>query len=266
VSKGLFTIVIFVFIKEFLMKIKYLLSCLAATAAFASGSAQAAYTVYSDFSTVSALTDYNSPLVTDNFNGTVNDIGVGGSTGYSGPATSYNGLGSAPYPQPSGINYSSASDMYLIDKTYTEAKPGGGNYFFVGFGFEDSLVAYGTGAGGSKTMTITAPAGSFGVFGVDLGAVDAAGSYTVAINGGGAGNTFTGPSTMLANPTGSYLGIVSTSPITSVSITSSTGRFSVDNVVFGTSVFATAPEPSSVALLGLGLAALGWKSRRKSAV
>lgn len=57
-----------------------------------------------------------------------------------------------------------------------------------------------------------------------------------------------------------YVNINSTLPFDRVVATSSTYAFEVDNIAFNeTSV----PEPASVALVGIGLLAVGWRSRRR---
>jgi hypothetical protein len=57
-----------------------------------------------------------------------------------------------------------------------------------------------------------------------------------------------------------YVNVNSTLPFDRVVATSSNYAFEVDNIAFNES---QVPEPASVALIGVGLLAVGWRSRRR---
>jgi hypothetical protein len=57
-----------------------------------------------------------------------------------------------------------------------------------------------------------------------------------------------------------YVNVNSTLPFNRVVATSSNYAFEVDNIAFNET---TVPEPASVALVGIGLLAVGWRSRRR---
>jgi hypothetical protein len=273
--------------KEFPMKRKYLLASLLAVGAIASGAAQAAAIDTFDLNTTNAWKIKTTVTKSDDFNdGTLSGAGfntapITGSTpspGYvnviaPGNGAAYAGLGASGLPSPSTISYSDPNgNLFLVDSAYKE--PVGGVAPFAEFvigGMDNSLVAYNSGA-----LTISlAGTSTANSFGVDLLNADpwttgqTPTSFSVTVNGNsgvlGIFN-YTGAAGLMGNPTGSFFGAVSNiGAIKSVVITPISGRFSVDNVKFGNAA-VTAPEPSSMALLGLGLAALGWKARRKAAV
>jgi hypothetical protein len=264
------------------MKRKYLLAALLAVGAIATGAAQAAAIDTFDLNTNNAWRIKTTVAAGDDFNdGTLTadgQPGVGPNQSGTGlgftalPGTSYAGWGMsgvAPLTVGalSGLTYTDSNGgMYLVDSSYKEVTA----EFVIG-GMDNSLTMYNSGA-----LTISlAGTSTFNSFGIDLLNADpwvtgqTPTSFNVTVNGnsGVLGSfTYTGAAGLMGNPTGSFFGAVSNiGAIKSVVISPASGRFSVDNVKFGNAAVA-APEPSSMALLGLGLAALGWKARRKAAV
>jgi hypothetical protein len=267
------------------MKRKYLLAALLAVGAIATGAAQAAAIDTFDLNTTNAWKIKTTVTKSDDFNdGTLSGAGftiapITGATpspGYvnvkaAGDTSAYAGLGASGLPSPSTISYSDSNgNLFLVDSAYKEGTSPAFAEFVIG-GMDNSLVAYNSGA-----LTISlAGTSTFNSFGVDLlnadpwttGQTPTSFSVTVNGNSGVLGSfSYTGANGLMGNPTGSFFGAVSNiGAIKSIVITPTGGRFSVDNVKFGTAA-VTAPEPSTMALLGLGLAALGWKARRKAAV
>lgn len=156
--------------------------------------------------------------------------------GYTAPANSYTEISNSTY---NGIGYS--TDTFMVDP-----------------GYSPTLYQWNSGAvllvDSPGTLTF-APVTAFGAdFGTILGQ---AGSITVTING--VANVIT---TSL-RPELRFYGWVSSTAITSVQLSTTSDYMILDNVTRADRVAAPVPEPESLALLALGLFALGLIRRHR---
>lgn len=163
---------------------------------------------------------------------------------FAGGAAVVNGNAPSQYAPPT---FSGANNQYFY--TPATAPPNG----------PDATNYLSTGTG---TITFTdsngGPLGNY--FGFLWGSADAFNSITFNFNDG-TSQLITG--TQLGFPFGgptTYANFTASAAITSVVATSSIPSFEIDNVAFG-----TVPEPSSLAMVGLGLAGVGLVARRRRA-
>ena len=160
----------------------------------------------------------------------------------------------------------------------TATLTGGGNVVALADGTTNSFGRYGvTGdidsderfweAGVNFAITFSAPVAAFGFFGIDIG--DFNGQVTVTTAGGlnqvfNVGNTVNGPGGGVL-----FWGLIdNANTFTSVSFGNTeqgTDFFAFDNFTIGSLAQVRVPEPTSLLLLGGGLAALAAFRRRKSA-
>lgn len=260
------------------MKRKYLLASLLAVGAIATGTAQAAITYY-DLGDSNQWALQTTATRLDDFNdGSLQNAGgtslTANTTQVVGVGLSYNGVG-VPGTSPSNINYAANATMYLVDSSFSQGVTGAAVQYVIGSGGigggnDNGLFV----EGNDLLITYNGPASNS--FGMDLlysqawgvNATQTPVPFTVTLNGGALGAVTYGTNGydgLAGNPIASFFGAIASAPITSILISSPSAMFSIDNVRFGTAAVAT-PEPSTMALLGLGLAALGWKARRKAAV
>lgn len=139
----------------------------------------------------------------------------------------------------SGVHFDGGGYLFVVDPLYSP------DYY--DWGSDDILLGA---SGGSITATLP-------------GGITAVGSDIMSIIPYGATITFTTDSGETAStassmwPERAFLGVISTSPIKSVTVTADSGAYpELDNFEFGTAI----PAPGSLALLGLG--ALAARRRR----
>jgi hypothetical protein len=156
--------------------------------------------------------------------------------GYTAPAGSYTEISNSTY---NGIGYS--IDTFMVDPGYS---PG--------------LYQWNTGAvlliDSPGTLTF-APVNAFGA---DFGTILAqARSITVTING------VASLITTSLRPELRFFGWVSTDPITSIQLSTTSDYMILDNVTRAALAPTPVPEPESLALLGLGMLGLALSRRRR---
>ena len=126
-------------------------------------------------------------------------------------------------------------------------------------GVAPSLYEFGTGPilllEGKSSLSF----GPVGAFAAEFGTIlPPAGPVTVTIDG----ISFVLPTS--DQPVLTFYGFISTTPFTSVSFSSAAKYLILDNVTLANPAGpASVPEPESLAMLGLGLAALAWSRRRR---
>lgn len=142
-----------------------------------------------------------------------------------------------------GVNFASTSNsIYIPGPTYA-----GG---FFNFGTNNLLLNDNT----AQPLVITLPAGTTAV-GASWGDSQGSASMPFSVNGT--------PVTTLTWPGGrslSFLGFVSDSPISTISVTSTNSHVVVDNFAFA------APEPGRTTLLGAGAMTILARRRRASGI
>ena len=182
-------------------------------------------------------------------------IASAGTVAYSSPSTfasATTGAVSYSIPSPSsGAGYQVVSSPYTLGPlTFSGATLSIYNDAYYG-----AAQTY-LGLDGSKTYTVTADGVS--AIALDLGSFLYAQTVTVQVNGVSLEK--------LAFPEAQeavFLGITSTTPIDTISLTPSIGKSEVDVLSAETaSVVATTPEPPSLLFLATGLVGLAWMASR----
>src|SRR5262245_29782749 len=153
---------------------------------------------------------------------------------------------------PSGLNLSSSNSNF-VDINIATLCAGTG-----------SCVSFSTISGGT-TVTFTFDSGlpnAFGVFLGDLGTATGFGTTLTLATSSGASQAFAIPASAQGDER--YFGVIDTVGSVSATITNTESGDSVyiDNVRWGNDSPAV-PVPATLALLGLGLAGLGWSRRKK---
>jgi hypothetical protein len=141
------------------------------------------------------------------------------------------------------------------------------------FGSPDALFGYNTTAGGSKwvdivggdlTATFSTPVSNFGAY-ITGAQSNASGQETITFNDGSS-ETVNIPNNLLVGGGAAFVGVNDPGKlISSVTFHFLNDIVGVDDFQFGTGAAAAVPEPSMLALLGLGIAGLaGWRRWRKT--
>jgi hypothetical protein len=168
-----------------------------------------------------------------------------------------------------GVNITSIDDgqLFAVSGTFMFQGVAGAGSLGTGDFVEGSFWTQ-AGGGGATTFAIGA---NIFAFGLNFRSYDqqpnlptnANGTFDVSVNGAA---PFSITSTSISN----FIGIVSTTPLTSVAFTPTGGIpnpanftqfFHFDNMAVGTS--AVTPEPGTVALIGSGLIGICWFRRKR---
>jgi len=153
-----------------------------------------------------------------------------------------------------GVTYSSSAGIPVVTNTFLTTTPPNG-LGHTGLGF--------FGAGDQATFVFSSPIGAFGIdvntFAPTQGAFSA-----LLSNGSTALSRF---DVFPGQATGQFLGFISDSPFTSVTISATTGfSYTLDTLVYGAAQAITnpnpVPEPASLILLGSGLLGAVRRQRR----
>jgi len=207
---------------------KHKIAAAAALSLAALAGAQAAVVTYTDRATWTAATLGVSNI---DFEGVAP---AGGSSYYAGAYST------------AGVSFSdSRSYLFVVDPAYFP------QYYDWGSG----AVMLGS-AFGKITVTLTGA----NALGMDLMSIVGFGAtMTLGLS---SGETLSVPTANYPNRT--FFGLTSDSDITSITISAGSAYPELDNFSFGrAAVVATVPEPGSVLLAGLAIAALGLASRRR---
>ncbi len=149
------------------------------------------------------------------------------------------------------------------------ATPGLGSIVNTPQGSPDALYGYNTTAGGSHfvsmfggdlTFNFSTPISNFGAYVTGIQS-QASGQETLVFNDGSS-ETINLPNTLMPNGGASFVGFTDAgAQISSVTFHFLNDIVGVDDVQFGSGAAAAVPEPSMLALLGLGIAGLAGLRR-----
>ncbi|MBX9579254.1 MAG: PEP-CTERM sorting domain-containing protein [Gemmataceae bacterium] len=154
----------------------------------------------------------------------------------------------------SGVTFTGNSNLYTVDPAFV------GDYD-LGDGV---VLSFQQADPGPQVLTIDLPAGTTAVgfdFGIAFGTADF--TFTLA-----SGEEFVLSAAVAPTDDPTFAGFIADTPIASVTVTVPVDSFTaplIDRFVFGTGV-AAVPEPTSLALVGMGAAGLVGYARRRKAV